>query len=1473
MANPENNKNKGKENVESLISGNENEEINDILAKLERSGNTIKGGKELRKERKKQREKLISELKEKGFDYLDKKEEESVIKIEETAGSNPDQKSKEIVDNAKKKARKKVKNFKKNFVIPDNEGGVEEGREEGAKKEVTKEGEGLKNELASEKETEKENLKSLENEMRDLGFNEKILKDKSYENFNKLSTGSKLLVLKNLKAIILSDVSQEAISEAAESTKNKWLAKVFKAKRISGNKKEEELKKLSKDGFDEYKEGKYKEELNYLSGAMSGFEIDVVEKNGKTEVSLLSVEDGMSEKEKTAIKSFNESANKFLNIPKEWAYKSAKQEDRKKYETAKKEYEKVKNDLSELSIDSGNLYDIFSKINKSEWQMRMIRDIKNDSVLKEEWGEAVKNKGFFKKVISNMGNKEKLAYMASGFAIRTVTATIALSVASLPMMMTIGGLRGRRTAKESLRKKDKKDVYKEKADSSVAIQRKKIREEMNSIIPSKFSLNPEAWLKGASAKNNTEYNKLKKTFNELSSKLEKENAQKLNILEAQSLTGKLEALIASYDKEKDSDANSEKLDSILESLNSRIDFTRDKLDKELVNFGSRSSVLNFMSLKRTMEEAKSLVINEKSFGINKDREERVNSLLNSMLDSYNLKLDNVRKKYVRNKVIRGAVTAGAFSALGSVISEFGGMSNILKGDISLDDFGTKVGGIGNVAKGSFSMEDVNLQLEENIRVKMDSVDNMIDKLEGVFKADNVNIPSASQVEISGLEDYVGAPGLEGVISVVDKLSESGINVEGLNEKALESIEGVGELKKVISLEKGGGVSKIFNGHMNNEYQVNFVDGNTGQITEGAAFSKMVHPGDQVMLGEDGEVYVICRKGIQDNLSYGADSNLESVVDSGVSGSENLNPDGEAVKPLSRVEVGGVKLGEDGSVNLETSSVGGVESPVESTADQSLVDNVNETFEEGGINTALEDWDYPEPTGLRGESVVLENGPDKLLISNRDILKDITSLESVDGGYQAVLEDGTEINFELNEHGYFVESSPDLSSVSEVAGDLTGDSVAEGAAEDLAVDNVADVATENAGEDRFEDIFKETSTDDVTGDSVSVTESVSSEIEDSSPQEYSWAENLKDESYDVKVDVQSNSVILNGNKIEFDSSVDLNNIKSIEPVYDGGGGVAKYTVIHENGALETFTAESEGSEIIYTKAGDGVVKLANEINTNESMSNLESLAEKYDWADFLEIGGWTNVTIEGDNAINIDGNILKLPGSFNVDNVELIEPINPSGEIEGFRIRRMDGPPIEISNYETDPVSGEKIFYGANDDISEFLKGRVAQVNEDLVAPQSRGLDYEASSSSESAYSPESQDSGSIESTEDVRTINEADRQGTVKTSKEAGVNEDGQKTTVERQVSSVELRGDMTGAAQNKSNELLNKLVNDDFKNSKSFLKYIEEVKEDVIGNGELSELEKKSWESFFKSASKSSPSALKRSANLRMRSFLATTK
>ncbi|MCK9439237.1 MAG: hypothetical protein WCY43_01220 [Patescibacteria group bacterium] len=1111
-----------------------------------------------------------------------------------------------------------------------------------------------------ENKQEVEISKMLKKELESLGINDEKLKGEAYKKFNELSSGSKLLVLKNLKGIILEEFTEESRSEANSSVGEvkglfSKIRKSFKENRLANKSREEKLKELNKKGINENHEGK----LNSLSEIISTLEIDVSEKDGKTEVSLLKTKEGMNEDQKKAIDELNLAANEFLSIPKEMAYESASKTDQKKYEDARNKYLESRTKIVEtLGASKENL----SNLNKADLQLRMVRDFSNDSVLSEEWKQAVKNPGFFKKIISSMSSKEKAAYTASGYAVRSITGALSLSALAIPLVMGIGALRSNKRAKEKIKTQDKKAVYKEKKESPLALKRKNIKKQMDKLVPAEFLLEPDAWMKSKDANQEDvkKYLDLKIEFLKLDEKLTQENIEKLNIASAESLVDKLESLSEKVKNEYLTESSKEKPDynklkELTESLRLRMMFTREKVSKELVNFGSNEKkALNYLDLQRSLDEAELILageeINEVLFSLeesNKNQLARMDrvgvdgkfiagkKLLDKILDRHAEDLSRERKNYIIKKTIYGALTAGAFAGVGALIRE----GQDLLSNIDTSDF--EQGLTNNEDFEKAVMSGFSAINEANEFSAVDSV-GMANSVNGV-EANNFDFEN-SFIKENVLESNLGS--VESYVEVDSGIGESlslaGVDVENMSPKAIESLEKMGNVNKVVTLEKGNGVSKIFGGHMNNEYKVNFVDAETGEITEAAAFSKTVHPGDQVMLGEDGEVYVVCKSGVKNNPLYGAVK-------------ENINEGGvvrEKIEPIKPIDMSKYELGldENGKMNFVKNNI---------VENQVAGGNIVGSEVEGEIANAnpLEDWDVSLENGT------LINDDGATLVGTNEIPNfsndKVASVELDGDKYIIKMKDGSSVVFNEMPAGEEVEGVelPKIYQFQEII-------PANNPVQDDQLGNI--LVGDQGG------VY-------VTPESASnANEMISGNLNS----------NLLENFSEHGVNYPNKTISVDNNIIDFKtSSFGLNKISNIAPEYGGGGGQPVYfKVVYDNGAMETFKPElNTAGEMTYVKAGDGLVDVSSDVEgelgavveggLDLGENNLNSLAERYEWASYLKAGGWENVKIEDEGkSIIIDNYKVKFPDYVkDINEIKLINPlVQEDGSIK-FEIQYANGP--------------------------------------------------------------------------------------------------------------------------------------------------------------------------------------------------------
>lgn len=1214
-----------------------------------------RGGKE---QFKGEREVLIDRLKKYGVEYVSKKGESLT---EDTKESVKDKEEEKTGDEKQQDSSTDLK--KMGIDISENEPVIdnEKNKVDGEQKEGDKE---------TEKKQELEISKYLKEELKSLGITAEKLKGESYNKFNELSDGSKLLVLKNLKGVILENVSSYAVKKAKETVTptNGLFSKLrsgLKESKLTKQIKQRELKALAGEGIGEDNEKK----LESLSEIMGSLEVDVSEKNGKTEISLMKIEEGMNDEQKKAISDLNLLANKFLDIPKEMAYESATEADRKKYEQARDNYFNAK---VETLKQLGSSSDVLSKINKADFQLKMVRDLNNDSVLSEEWKQAIKNPSFFEKVISSMSvnTKEKMAYMTSGYAVRSLFGALSLSACAIPLIMTIGGIRGSRTAKEKLRKQDKLDIYKAKIESPISLQKKNIRKQMNDLIPAEFRLEPDKWLESENAKpeDAKKYLDLKVEYLKLDEKLTKEKSERLNIASAESLKDKLDNLTEKIKEENlkdEPDVN--KLKDLGESLRLRVVFTREKIAKELVNYGSsETKILNHLNLQRSLDESdlvsSYLLVDLEDVDGNGEGESRVSKkgkfkagleLLNKILENHSKDLSSARKKYIVKKTIYGALTAGAFASVGALIREAGDLdlfsnSESINHNESVQAF----------VKGFDSMQEAqgvdHVNFVENVNT------------ENTFHYNNFSEDLSSSSETVLPDNFV-----ETGEKVVEKASLIGVNTESLSPEAVKSLEGVGNLNKVVTLERGNGVSKIFDGHMGNEYKVNFIDAKTGEMTEAAAFSKNVNPGDQVILGEDGKVYVVCNEGIKNNPLYHQDA-----IDKDVLSSENLRP-AEKIEKLSSYQIKEVNVGPDGKIHFESQLVNNSQDKLEGLT------NISSEKISGVENTdsGLDGWDYDAEAIVDGDPVILSKGSDLIILENSSDLDKITNISQVENGYKITLEDGNSLNYKLSEEGVGVAKTNFYSVESPV---------------------IENVIVEN-NLDKIEELSEKLGEDN-------------------------WIEILKIGGFDVKMDSENifsiKDQINDSVKMDF-SSIRLDNISHVDPVYGNGGfgEIEKIDVFMKNGQKINFIPMEGDGGTFYIPEGNNIeaVDLSNNVvdeslnsgivaesivandiptgNIEESFRNADQIKNLFD-KDLKDMnlkvikdsssGGWT---------IN-KGSQMALVKIY--EDKLVIEKIGLGG---GMESSILSGGEIDLGSDQVEIEVKNKVFDAAvfRDKIKEFLK--------------------------------------------------------------------------------------------------------------------------------------------------------------------------
>jgi len=331
------------------------------------------------------------------------------------------------------------------------------------------------------------------------------------------------------------------------------------------------------------------------------------------------------------------------------------------------------------------------------------------------------------------------------------------------------------------------------------------------------------------------------------------------------------------------------------------------------------------------------------------------------------------------------------------------------------------------------------------------------------------------------------------------------------------------------------------------------------MTEAAAFSKNVNPGDQVILGEDGKVYVVCNEGIKDNPLYN-----KVAIEKEVLNEENLKPT-EKVEKLASYQIKEVNVGPDGKIHFESQLVSENHNKLEGLT------NISSEKISGVENSSsgLDGWEYPDMKDLgENDPVILSKGSDLIILENSSDLDKIANITKVDGGYKITLEDGSSLNYKLSEEG-----------------------VGAAKANFYSVENpVIENATVEGSLDKIEELSNKLG-------------------------ENNWIDILKTE-FDVKMegnDVFSIKDQLNDSvKIKF-GSIRLDNISHVDPVYgnSGFGEIEEIDVFMKNGQKINFVPmEGDGGTFYVPEGTNNEVASLDDNLANESLNSglpIESVA--------------------------------------------------------------------------------------------------------------------------------------------------------------------------------------------------------------------------------------------------------------------------
>lgn len=511
-----------------------------------------------------------------------------------------------------------------------------------------------------------------------FGINPDALPEGLRKEFETLTYGQRLLVAENLQQLTLGRVQEEAAQKFYEDTKQaKFLGRIWKGitKKYQIAKHEQATATGIKTGGLEY----HGELLKQLVEGTKRTGLDAIEgKDGILELQYVEAHPLMTERQKEETKEFNRTATLYSKTPYEWSLATATSAQKKEYERMHAQFEKAKEHIlkTEQSIigDEDSLLfvaDIENKIRLNQFfnthpdAEKQLQSIENDTV----WQKAIAN------TVTERG-----MYFGAGLATRTF-ATGLLGAVGFPIAAVgMGGWMARRRAAETLREREKgarlgsKDVLADaRAAKDVNMLLQRIGEKEQAISEEVDDIKKAALAKEKDTLR-TRLEALQEKHPSLRKGVKDIHLGSLDVVAAygrteqaipdvaHGLTEKLDRLVQRINSEE----NEAKKAELLASLQVRLEYTKNKLDKGAVDFGSADRrIANQYALMDALTTGSSTlaVMDAVEGRMPKRFEKDTRDRLDQFLQFKDEKISKAQKDYLRKQMIYGAgLGIAAFSA-------------------------------------------------------------------------------------------------------------------------------------------------------------------------------------------------------------------------------------------------------------------------------------------------------------------------------------------------------------------------------------------------------------------------------------------------------------------------------------------------------------------------------------------------------------------------------------------------------------------------------------------------------------------------------------------------------------------------------------------------------------------------------------------------------------------------------------------
>lgn len=476
-------------------------------------------------------------------------------------------------------------------------------------------------EKAKQHANEAESKKTIElSESEDKTIGEKFSKFgirsqelEAIDGFETLSYGQRLLLAENLSQLTLGRIQEEAGDRYQKSLSEATLLKSNVLGRVwQGISKRYQIAKHEQHTAHDIKSGGvvyHGETLKQLVEGATRSGLDVVEKrDGSLELQYVKAHPLMDERQKEEAREFNHIATEYSALPYEWSLSTATDKQKSEYKRISGQFERAKEHLLQSEKNIIGDTDALLFVADIESKIRMNQFL-NTHPIAEQQIQSIESDAIWAQAVKNVIT-ERGIYFGAGVATRSIGFGL-LGAIALPAAATImGGWMARKRAAATLREREIAARHGKKDTS---------KEARNSVT-------------------------------------------------ADGLTKKIETLLTRIEAEDDE----VKRTGYLASLQVRLEYTQNKLDEGLIDFGSvdRRIVNQYGLMDMITMGSSTVAVIEAEQGrvpaqFTMDTRER----LDQFLESKGKNISNAQQDYLRKQMIYGAGLGAASFAAGYLVRD------------------------------------------------------------------------------------------------------------------------------------------------------------------------------------------------------------------------------------------------------------------------------------------------------------------------------------------------------------------------------------------------------------------------------------------------------------------------------------------------------------------------------------------------------------------------------------------------------------------------------------------------------------------------------------------------------------------------------------------------------------------------------------------------------------------------------------